>query len=151
MKHTHTNTLYNRLFRRRDDAVSPVIGTILMVAVTVLLGVAVYAAVNGFGSRGTSEGADASFRASAVDANGNLRMDTLKITYIQGPGGIANADIVIRINDPAGNPVAVPAGPATWVAGDSVSITPGGGAGSYAVSVAVNGKTVIDTSIRLDE
>ena len=41
----------NRTLKRNDDAISPVIGTILMVAATVIIAGAVYAAVNAYNGK----------------------------------------------------------------------------------------------------
>ena len=56
--------------RKKDDAVSPVIATILMVAITVVLAAVLYVMVIGFGGGGdtTPAGAWSASDASAVDA-----------------------------------------------------------------------------------
>lgn len=82
----------NRKFKSNDDAVSPVIATILMVAITVVLAATVYVWVSGFGStnshasRAITLSGDApltadghkSFTVSA--ASTNLRWEDLIIT-----------------------------------------------------------------------
>lgn len=144
---------------KRDDGVSPVIGTILMVAVTVVLGATVYAALSGFGSNAVQESTNAVFKAVAVDTDGNGRTDTLKITYVTGPSNVALGDISVNLN-PADTPTwtrsspgdatAVPPVEATWNPGDFGTLSPGV-ATTYFVSVTVLGTTVLDQSVRLDE
>lgn len=144
---------YLRRYVRRDDhAVSPVIGTILMVAVTVVLGVAVYAAVSGFGNRSVKEPTSAVFVAKAVDTDGNGKTDTLKISYISGPSGLTNGtQVVLKLKDTAGTSINL-AGPSagTWSPGDFVVYDPGA-ARSFLVTVAVNGNTVVDHAVATEE
>ncbi|MCK4756921.1 MAG: type IV pilin N-terminal domain-containing protein [Thermoplasmata archaeon] len=54
--------------RKKEDAVSPVIATILMVAITVVLAAVLYVMVIGFGSGGASTPAGAWKEVGAVDA-----------------------------------------------------------------------------------
>ena len=72
------------LKKRDDSAVSPVIGTILMVAVTVILGATVYAAVGVFGSKTAKEPSDAILAPTAYDSNGNARTDQLRLVLTGG-------------------------------------------------------------------
>lgn len=132
-----------------DTAVSPVIGTILMVAVTVALAATVLAIMNGFGGDTPSEASSSTFNAQAIDTDNNRKTDALRLTYIQGPVATAS-DVHIVVTSSAGTPVTFTA-PATWTPGDFIVINPPAGAGGYQVSVSVLGTTVLSTSIQLDE
>jgi flagellin-like protein len=66
-------------FLKGEDAVSPVIGVILMVAITVILAAVIAAFVFGMGP--PEQAPQASLRASAVDINGN---NTVKLEHQGG-------------------------------------------------------------------
>lgn len=95
----------NRKFVNGDEAVSPVIAVILMVAITVVLAATVYLFVSGFGSN-QSEIVTASFAAKSVDMplgataakDGDTSDDVIEITYTSGTGDINNADIQVIID-----------------------------------------------------
>lgn len=57
-----------KIYKKKDDAVSPVIATILMVAITVVLAAVLYVMVIGFGSGGSSTPAGAWQDVGAVDS-----------------------------------------------------------------------------------
>jgi flagellin-like protein len=78
------NKLY-KVLKRKDDAISPVIGTILMVAATVIIAGAVYAAVNAYNGRSTKSAPDVAFKAQAMDTDGDGLEDSIKVTYLSGP------------------------------------------------------------------
>jgi flagellin-like protein len=90
----------NRRFVNNDDAVSPVIAVILMVAITVVLAATVYLWVSGFGSN-QQQLVQASFGAKAVDVpNGDSDSsdDVIQITYVSGPEDMQLSDITISID-----------------------------------------------------
>lgn len=145
--------LVRSLFRKDDEGVSPVIGTILMVAVTVVLGATVFAAVNSFGNKGLKESQNAVWRAQAIDTDGNGKTDQIKISYLTGPSALANSEVVVTVT--SGNTTHAPissvkAAAGSWSPGDSQTYKPSA-AGSYFVSVTFVGTTVVDQAIRLDE
>ena len=74
-----------RMFRRDDDAVSPVIGVILMVAITVVLAAVVFVLVSDSGSD-AADTPKASFTTDRSGAGGEMRV--VKIT--QGPIDVAD-------------------------------------------------------------
>lgn len=134
-----------------DRAISPVIGTILMVAATVIIAGAVYAAVNSYNGRASKTAPESSFKAQALDSDGNGLEDTIKVTYLSGATGSATTDATVKY---AGNGTAVPAGTplSSWSPGDYETYNPSGaGAGSYFVTVLVGDSTVLDQTIQLKE
>lgn len=140
-----------RRLQKNDEGVSPVIGTILMVAATVVLGATVIGAINAFGSEEVTPQANAVWRAQAIDTNGNGQTDTLKITYLNGPSGIAASQVLISVVEPEdadGPTYSTGPAPATWSPGDFVLYT---GAGTYHVTVSVLGNVALDQSVTLAE
>ncbi len=148
-------------FGKKDDGVSPVIGTILMVAVTVVLGVTVYAVMSGFGDDSIQEPTNAAFKTQAVDTDGDGKSDKLKVTYISGPTAVPAADVLIAIKASNGTAAYVdlaagggqwvsPTSPAQWNPGDFIVFDPLD-AGSYFVTVSILGDTVVDKSVMIDE
>ena len=90
-----------RVYKKRDeDAVSPVIATILMVAITVVLAAVLYVMVIGFGSGGSSTPAGAWNDVGAVDST------TAKLVFGQFTVDVQPMDIKFFVT-PAGG-VAVP-------------------------------------------
>lgn len=91
----------NRSAIGRDEAVSPVIATILMVAITVVLA-AVYPFVSGFNAGpGIVTG---SYAAKSVDYPlGTKDVDTsddaIDLTYTSGDSNFANSEIQIVVED----------------------------------------------------
>src|SRR5438445_220045 len=55
------------LNRKNDQGISPVIGTILMIAATVIIAGAVYAAVNIYGGKNAKQTVDAAWKSQALD------------------------------------------------------------------------------------
>jgi flagellin-like protein len=87
---------------KNDDAVSPVIAVILMVAITVVLAATVYLWVSGFGSN-QSTLVQASFGAKAVDLPGSATDtdssdDAIQITFVSGSDDYQASDIGISID-----------------------------------------------------
>src|SRR5438477_2809103 len=99
--------MLRKYLNRNDQGISPVIGTILMIAATVIIAGAVYAAVNIYGGKNTKQNVDAAWKAQVIDANGNGLDDTLKITYLSGPSGVSlvSPSLVISVHDGSGNTV----------------------------------------------
>lgn len=64
----------NRKFKRDDDAVSPVIAVILMVAITVVLAATIYVWVSGFGASGSQS-------------------DTAALTVVSSSGGVVTLQL----------------------------------------------------------
>ncbi len=136
----------------KDSAVSPVIGTILMVAVTVVLGATVYAVMSGFGDDSIKERTNAAFKAQTVDTDGDGKTDHIKITYISGPTNVPIGDVALKVvNSTTG--VAVVESVAkvgAWNPGDFLVYNPPG-AGAYFVTVSILGDTVVDKSSIVDQ
>ena len=138
--------------RMNDHGISPVIGTILMVAATVIIGGAVYAAVTAYNGKSAKPPTDASFKAQAMDSDGNGLDDSIKVTYLSGPNNLA-ASVKVAY---ASNGTAVSGGeitkapPASWNAGDYAAFNPTG-AGTYYVTVALGGTTLLDQSVQVQE
>ncbi|HWH08166.1 MAG TPA: type IV pilin [Candidatus Thermoplasmatota archaeon] len=141
-----------RTLKRNDRGISPVIGTILMVAATVIIAGAVYAAVNAYNGKAAKPAPDAAFKAQAVDSNNNGLEDLIKITYLSGPPG-SNVDVIVTTStgtaltltsDPeAGTP------PGTWEPGEFATYD--GSAATYFVTVRMGDSTLLDQTITLKE
>lgn len=139
---------YIQKLRSNDRAISPVIGTILMVAATVIVAGAVYAAINAYSGRASKETVDAAFRAQAVDTNANGLEDTIKITYLSGPAGAADIQATVK-NATSGATItgtgSMPSDP-----GDFISYKPSL-AGGYFVTVTLGTTTYVDQTLQLRE
>jgi flagellin-like protein len=139
----------NKLFRNsKDEAISPVIGTILMVAATVIIAGAVYAAVNAYNGRTTTATPDAAFKAQAYDTDSDGLEDTIKLTYLSGPAGAGN--VVTNVSDTDGDAADVEAAHSgNWDPGEFATYS--GSAGTYFITVRMGDATVLDQSISLKE
>lgn len=150
--------------QKDDVAVSAVIGTILMIAVTVVLGGVIYAAIGGFGAKDLGAQADPSvFRAIGIDSDNDGKMDSIQLTYFSGPEAIGS---VIRVNGVAvctttagddgdastlanpGDSCRVSAISALVVAGSNPDGLQGG---NHQVVITVNGKVAFDSTVALQE
>jgi len=143
-------SLYRKL-RRNDDAISPVIGTILMVAATVIVAGAVYAAVNAYNGKATKTAPDASFKAQSIDSDGDGLEDTIKVTYLSGPSG---SDAVRASVKNATSAAAVTGSSiTTWSPGDYQTFDPPSGAspGSFYVTVIMGENAMLDQTLALKE
>ncbi len=78
-----------------DRAISPVIGVILMVAATVVIAGAVYAGMNAYHAKTGEVPIEAKFKADATDANEDGLEDSVRVTYVGGPDGLA-ANVTVR-------------------------------------------------------
>jgi len=107
-------------FLTDDDAVSPVIGVILMVAITVILAAVIASFVLGLGDS-TSTTPTASFDFEAVDTNDDGTIEEVKITYQSG-------DTLDESNtEVKGTSTSVWDGTGEITAGSSVSVAATGG------------------------
>ena len=101
-----------------DDAVSPVIGVILMVAITVILAAVIGTFVLGLGQNVQSTAPQASF---SFDQSGSGDAAEVTITH-DGGDTISQEDIKITV---AGDSASVWSGSKDITAGDSVTVTDG--------------------------
>jgi len=85
---------FHQLFARDESAVSPVIGVILMVAITVILAAVIGTFVLGLGNQLQSSSPSASFSFSYDSSEGNLT-----ITHNGGDGVAADQLFVVGSND----------------------------------------------------
>lgn len=140
----------SKMFRIRpnDHAISPVIGTILMVAATVIIAGAVYAAVSAYSGKSNKAPPDSSWKAQATDTNGNGLDDTIKVTYLSGPDA-ATSSIGITVTNTATHANATGYAPASWTAGAYETYSPG--AGTYDVTIVQAGQTVLQQTFQLKE
>lgn len=92
-----------------DEAVSPVIAVILMVAITVVLAATVYLWVSGFGNQ-TQNVVQATFAAKAVDLPGGLcptncpagdadaSDDAVQVTYTAGQAELSSTEVYLVLD-----------------------------------------------------
>lgn len=139
----------NRKFKEEENAVSAVIGVILMVAITVAIAATVYVYVAGFGSD-VEAPKGASFAAKVIGNN-------LKITYATGDDDIAD-------NSSSGAIVFIDSGyyvdlathgtdidsDGNWDPGDFISLPVSGLATDPCpITVVISGTTVLDTQVNI--
>ena len=142
---------------RNDEGISPVIGTILMVAATVIIGGAVYAAVNAYSGKTPAPTTDAGFKAAAIDTDADGLEDTIKVTYLNGPRDVPASLVALSLKDAAGTSLAAGAAShsnsTAWNAGDyqTYRLGAGGTPGTVYVTVAMQGSTMLDQTITLRE
>jgi flagellin-like protein len=88
----------NRSFRTEDDAVSPVIAVILMVAITVVLAATVYVWVSGFGSQSSNPSKSLALSsAGAIDSTTYTPDFLKKYTVASATSGMRYQDITLTI------------------------------------------------------
>ncbi|PAV13324.1 hypothetical protein ASJ81_04955 [Methanosarcina spelaei] len=76
---------FKKLFRKDDKAVSPVIGVILMVAITVILAAAIGSSVFGMGPAKSAPQANLEIRAAGISGSGtNAAIASVKIEHLGG-------------------------------------------------------------------
>ena len=151
---------FMRNLKRNDHGISPVIGTILMVAATVIIAGAVYAAVNAYNGKAAKPATDAAFKAQAIDSNGDGLEDLIKVTYISGPAN-SNAVTVSVAGTGALGTSPSSADPAPWSPGDyrtydgtctfTAPATSCSAAGAYFVMVSMGETTILDQTLSLRE
>ena len=143
---------------KNDQAISPVIGTILMIAATVIIAGAVYAAVNLYSGKQTKTSVDASWKAQALDSDGDGLDDTVKVTYLTGPIDASTAGISMSAQQTNGT--AMSSGATShktaglWNPGDYATYTlqygPGpSGVATVIVGVTQSGNTMLDQTLTL--
>lgn len=102
----------NRAFKQNDEAVSPVIGVILMVAITVVLAAVVFVLVSNLGEGANAENPRVSF---SKDENGTADGGILTVVTIEN-GPIPLTEIVL--GGGAGSTC-------TWTNSDATNLSPG--------------------------
>lgn len=133
--------------KKDENAVSAVIGTILMIAVTVILGGVIYAAIGGFGGKDLSPKTDYGFKAVASDPNSGAPAHSLKISYVSGPSGLTNVVLKIRSADGTDQtPTVTPTGCTLGAPGD-LCVYALSAAGTYSVNVLVGTQSALDTTV----
>lgn len=76
---------FKKLFRKDDKAVSPVIGVILMVAITVILAAAIGSSVFGMGPAKSAPQANLEIRAAGITGSGSTSaVASVKIEHLGG-------------------------------------------------------------------
>ncbi|SNZ06484.1 flagellin N-terminal-like domain-containing protein [Natronoarchaeum philippinense] len=117
-----------------DDAVSPVIGVILMVAITVILAAVIGAFVLDIGGSQESAPQVQWEWSDNTTASGGSTDYSLQIAH--GGGDTVNSPSQITITDSNGNfndkTLDTMGGGSTWTAGDAGAVTPGSGASGTA-------------------
>lgn len=138
--------------KKNDDAISPVIGTILMVAATVIIAGAVYAAVNAYNGKAAKTGPEASFKAQAMDADGDGLEDTIKVTYLSGPSNADSVKVNVKNATDAAKSITA-SSQATWSPGDYQTFKPaaGEGRGSFYVTVLMGDTAILDQTVTLKD
>jgi len=113
---------------REDEAVSPVIGVILMVAVTVVLAVAVFMIAQQYGQ--TQMGSQSVIMVSPRDAPGQMSDRTedpiavLRLTSLSGdPYDLGSVAFSVSSDGVSWSPVAHSPGRGPWMAGMTVTLT----------------------------
>lgn len=140
--------------KRNDNAISPVIGTILMVAATVIIAGAVYAAVNAYNGKTAKGTPDAAFKAQTVDTGTDGLEDTIKVTYLSGSGGAAsvtirNSDGSLAMRQSDGT---TPCTASLGTAGATYACDPASsGTAAYYVTVTIGDQTVLDQVVNLKQ
>jgi len=85
----------NRKFRGEDEAVSPVIAVILMVAITVVLAATVYVWVSGFGSQSNNPAKTISLTSAGAFDTTDFDKD---YTIAAGTSGMKYTDLTFTLN-----------------------------------------------------
>lgn len=135
---------------RRDDAISPVIGTILMVAATVIIAGAVYTAINAYNGKTVKGAPDAAFKAQALDTDGDGLEDVIKVTYLSGPADVSAAALTTTVKGTLNGTAVTPLSPpASWNPGDYNTYD--APAGTYFVTVRMSDNTMLDQTITVKE
>jgi len=91
---------------RKEEAVSPVIATILMVAITVVLAATLYMMVGGFGEEGggtpvagdITQHDDTTFRFVSLSTPSSAELEDVEITVILADGTQEGPDTIAEVN-----------------------------------------------------
>lgn len=128
------------------------VGTILMVAVTVALGATVLAIMSGVGKDDVAESTNAVWQATAFDTDNDGKTDAVRLSYINGPADVLNADVDINLVGGTITADSRGAGATDWSPGDFLLVD-GSGTGAQTVTIVVSllGTTVWDHGTSLDE
>lgn len=140
-------------FSKDQNGVSPVVGTILMVAATVAIGATVFTALNGFGSESVEAPTNAAFRAQGLDTDKNGLVDQVKITYVSGPGVLDANVVAVKLQGPSTaviTEVAYLDASPDWTPGDFITYTTDT-PGTYYATATVQGNMLLDQSIVIEE
>lgn len=150
--------------RKNDDAVSPVIGTILMVAVTVMLAAGVYLWTTVFNSDDSAP-EDVTIRPTSYDQDDDGLIDWARLTLVSGEDAPYNHDVTnLTLLDPDGDLLydgsALCSSPSadgscdvasgTWDVGESLYV-PCQGDGGHLLTITIRGHTVLDTEVTCNE
>ena len=154
------NMKANKKFIEEDEAVSAVIGVILMVAITVAIAATVYVYVTGMIGGGTQQTENASVTATSTAD------DRIKITLAQGgqryDNGYDKDEYTVFINGEIVSSATTEA--KTWIAGEGIfigqtdtaagsSVTAGAttslSGGDYTVTVTILDTVVLDSSVHI--
>jgi flagellin-like protein len=131
----------------QDHAISAVIGTILMIAATVVIGGAVWAAMNAYGGTVPEAGESAQFKVQAFDTDGDRIDDAIRVTYLSGPSGL-QPDARLKAGETALTTNATFG--SGWSPGDSaVYSVPGTGTAQVTATIVIGQNTVLDQTITL--
>src|SRR5438067_11447459 len=131
----------NQAFQRSDDAVSPVIAVILMVAITVVLAATVYVWVSGFGSQSGTPAKTISLSSAGALAADGAGNGWKNYTVASATSGMKWSDISFTLNGAS-------LGCATTYAASGSAISQGGGAVACGTGTA-GPATVIGAGDRL--
>lgn len=104
-----------------DRGVSPVIGVILMVAITVILAAVIATFVMNMGPTETTM-PNAQFNFDADDTSGNDQIDTVEIEH-NGGGAVDSDNVDIQADDDGGTPTINSFSMTEISAGDTTTVT----------------------------
>jgi flagellin-like protein len=158
---------------RNDEAVSPVIATILMVAITVVLAAAVYYYLTGFGAS-QQQPANAAFGVQSIDragGDGDSVDDAIQIVLVRSTTDIATDDatngVVLNLDgttvDETQDTVTIGSDVWTiehtsvddtnWKAGDSITMysLASDVSGPHSVVISVRGQVVHSQSVEIHD
>jgi flagellin-like protein len=133
---------FKKLFRKDDKAVSPVIGVILMVAITVILAAAIGSSV--FNQNPAQTASKASINVKAVSTDTTTNIGTIQIEHIGGDTldfGSKKAKITAAESGTSSVEIVIPTGLTTFSAGDVATIPLTAVTGSTSPNIAI-GDTV---------
>lgn len=116
----------NQKFVQNDEAVSPVIGVILMVAITVVLAAVVFVLVSDLGDTGDA--------APSISFNDDQAAGTT--TVIKADTGLDWGDFTVTIADGTATTCAVAGNSGSVDAGDTLTVSQSGGAGTCILSIS---------------
>jgi len=168
----------NQSLRNDEEAVSPVIATILMVAITVVLAATVYFWLTGFGQN-QPQAVSASFTAAAIDLPSGVATgtsdpdsvdDALVVTFVQAVDSVNVCDVSIAVDGEILAPDATCPGTTTgytstgwdldesaladgtWNPGDLIYLSNAAGAvGTHNVVISVHGAVVLNAAPQIHD